>query len=57
MTVEETKTEDIHEEEHIEVADALDPELEKLLLTPPLSGLTDNQVKDRLVQFGRNGFF
>jgi H+-transporting ATPase len=39
---------------HVEVEDAIDPELEKLLHTDPLKGLTDAEVQERLVQFGPN---
>ena len=42
-------------EEHVEIADPLDAELEKLLLTEPLQGLTKAQVDERILQFGRNG--
>lgn len=42
-------------EEHVEITDELDAELEKLLQTPPLEGLTDAQVNERIEKFGRNG--
>ncbi|KAI8827074.1 uncharacterized protein EV422DRAFT_24130 [Fimicolochytrium jonesii] len=44
------------EEEHAhqEVTDDLDAELEKLLQTPPLEGLTDAEVASRLATFGAN---
>lgn len=40
-----------------EVVDILEPELEALLKADPMSGLSDNEVKDRLVKFGKNGSF
>lgn len=40
------------EEKKIEV---YDPELEAMLTTPPLEGLSDGQVKDRILKFGYNG--
>lgn len=42
-------------EEHIEVTDDIDPELEKLLQTDTSSGLSDGQVQERLEMFGKNG--
>jgi hypothetical protein len=42
-------------EVHVEVTDEIEPELEKLLHTPPLQGLSDAQVSERLAQFGPNG--
>ncbi|KND03421.1 plasma-membrane proton-efflux P-type ATPase [Spizellomyces punctatus DAOM BR117] len=42
------------EEAHVEVTDDIDPELEALLQTPPLEGLTDAQAAARLQQFGPN---
>ncbi|KAJ3187305.1 hypothetical protein HDU85_006593 [Gaertneriomyces sp. JEL0708] len=42
------------EETHVEVTEALEPELEALLQTEPLDGLTDAQVQERLTQFGAN---
>ncbi len=42
-------------EEHIEVTDDIDPELEKLLQTDTSHGLTDDQVQERLETFGKNG--
>lgn len=40
---------------HVEVKEQLDPELEKLLLTNIKHGLTDDEVQQRLIQFGTNG--
>ncbi|KAJ3032463.1 hypothetical protein HDV00_007511 [Rhizophlyctis rosea] len=49
------KKDDHHDEEaHVEVTDALDEELEKLLKTDPSKGLTDAEVQERLTTFGRN---
>ncbi|KAI9096665.1 hypothetical protein DFS34DRAFT_581197 [Phlyctochytrium arcticum] len=42
------------EEHHVEVVDELDAELEALLQTPPLEGLSDAEAKRRLEQFGPN---
>ncbi|KAJ3207223.1 hypothetical protein HK099_000331, partial [Clydaea vesicula] len=42
------------DDHHVEVTEALDAELEKLLLTPPNTGLTTAQVEERLLQFGKN---
>ncbi|KAJ3175448.1 hypothetical protein HK101_010658 [Irineochytrium annulatum] len=39
---------------HVEVAEAVDEELEKLLQTEPLKGLTDAEVEERLAKFGHN---
>ena len=39
---------------HVEVAEEISPELEKLLHTEPLAGLTDAEVAKRLEQFGKN---
>ncbi|KAJ3064169.1 hypothetical protein HDU98_000123 [Podochytrium sp. JEL0797] len=39
---------------HVEVADDIPPELEALLHTEPLEGLTDAQVTERTAQFGLN---
>ncbi|KAJ3011209.1 UNVERIFIED_CONTAM: hypothetical protein HDU68_001780, partial [Siphonaria sp. JEL0065] len=39
---------------HVEVADDISPELEALLHTEPLHGLTDAQVAERTAQFGLN---
>jgi magnesium-transporting ATPase (P-type) len=44
----------IKEAVHIEVAEELDPELEKLLQTAPLNGLSDSEVQLRLEKFGKN---
>jgi hypothetical protein len=49
------KKEESDAQVHVEVNDELDAELEKLLQTPPLEGLTDAQVAERLAQFGKNG--
>ncbi|TPX54694.1 H+-exporting ATPase [Powellomyces hirtus] len=49
------KVKEHHDEEHhVEVTEDLDPELEKLLTTPPLEGLTDAEAASRLAQFGPN---
>ena len=37
-------------------ADAIDPELEKLLQTPK-TGLTEEEVAERLLKFGKNGTY
>ncbi|KAJ3070546.1 hypothetical protein HDU98_006474 [Podochytrium sp. JEL0797] len=39
---------------HVEVAEDISPELEALLHTEPLEGLTDAQVTERTAQFGLN---
>ncbi|KAJ3076581.1 hypothetical protein HDU98_002101 [Podochytrium sp. JEL0797] len=39
---------------HVEVEDDISPELEALLHTEPLEGLTDAQVTERTAQFGLN---
>ncbi|ORY39063.1 plasma-membrane proton-e [Rhizoclosmatium globosum] len=39
---------------HVEVADDIPPELEALLHTEPLHGLTDTEVAERTAQFGLN---
>ncbi|TPX33115.1 H+-exporting ATPase [Synchytrium microbalum] len=41
-------------EVHVEVVEDLDPELEKLLQTEPLKGLTDVEAAERLEKFGKN---
>ncbi|KAJ1952643.1 hypothetical protein EC988_003441, partial [Linderina pennispora] len=46
-----TEFEDHH---HVEVAEELAPELEALLHTEPLKGLTNAEVEERLAQFGLN---
>jgi hypothetical protein len=43
--------------EHVEINEELDAELEKMLLTNPSEGLSNAQVEERLIQFGRNGSF
>lgn len=45
---------DDDEEVHVEVTEELDEALEALLHTDPLKGLTDTEVAERTVQFGRN---
>ncbi|KAJ3078170.1 hypothetical protein HK102_004689 [Quaeritorhiza haematococci] len=50
----EEKKESSPAEVHVEVTDDIDPELEKLLQTPPLEGLTDDEVQKRLEKFGKN---
>lgn len=40
---------------HVEIEDDIGPELEKLLHTPPLQGLSDVQAQERIEKFGRNG--
>jgi hypothetical protein len=47
--------EEIKEHQHIEVADEIDKELEKLLQTDIFQGLRDEEVQERLLQFGKNG--
>ncbi|KAI8927499.1 hypothetical protein BC831DRAFT_497694 [Entophlyctis helioformis] len=42
------------EDVHIEVTDAIEPELEALLHTEPTKGLADDEVAKRLAQFGPN---
>ncbi|KAJ1892202.1 hypothetical protein LPJ66_006485, partial [Kickxella alabastrina] len=46
-----TEFEDHH---HVEVSDELSPELEALLKTEPLNGLSDVEVAERIAQFGKN---
>jgi hypothetical protein len=53
--VESVSKDKLEREEHVEIIDELDAELEKLLQTNPLEGLTDAQVAERLQHFGRNG--
>lgn len=43
------------EETHVEVTDVLDAELESLLQTEPLQGLTTEDAIGRLERFGPNG--
>ncbi|KAI9206120.1 uncharacterized protein BJ171DRAFT_498764 [Polychytrium aggregatum] len=46
---------DVHDDEqHVEVTEDIDAELEALLQTPPLEGLTNAQVEERLAKFGKN---
>ncbi|KAI9352242.1 hypothetical protein DFJ73DRAFT_927471 [Zopfochytrium polystomum] len=45
---------EVKEAVHVEVEDDIPPELEKLLHTEPLQGLTDAEVQERLGTFGRN---
>ncbi len=40
---------------HVEIEDDIEPELEKLLHTPPLQGLSDSEAAERMEKFGRNG--
>ena len=44
------------EEEHKEVVEELDAVLEAQLQTDPATGLTDEEVAQRLAQWGKNGF-
>ncbi|KAI7819707.1 hypothetical protein BC939DRAFT_251133 [Gamsiella multidivaricata] len=44
----------VEEQEHHEHKDQISPELEALLHTDPMQGLTDQEVEDRRVQFGPN---
>lgn len=50
------KSEDGHHE-HVEVTEDIEPELEALLHTDPVKGLTDAELKERLEKFGPNGTF
>jgi hypothetical protein len=45
----------LEKEEHVEITDELDAELEKLLHTNPSEGLSTAQAEERLQHFGRNG--
>ncbi|RKO86101.1 E1-E2 ATPase-domain-containing protein, partial [Blyttiomyces helicus] len=54
VVVEDKHKHDDGEPVHIEVTDELDEDLEKDIQTPPLEGLTDAQVEERLVKYGRN---
>jgi len=51
---EEKKQLEVKEAVHVEVTEELDPELEKLLQTEPLKGLTDAEVEERIAKFGKN---
>lgn len=42
-------------EEHVEVTDDIEPELEKLLHTDTSQGLSDGEAEERLAKFGPNG--
>ncbi|KAJ1535147.1 plasma membrane H+-ATPase, partial [Cladochytrium tenue] len=53
-TVTEKKALEVKEAVHVEVTEELDPELEALLHTEPLQGLTDAEVETRLTKFGKN---
>ena len=44
----------MEEQEHHEHKDEISTELEALLHTDPSQGLTDQEVEERVVQFGRN---
>ncbi|KAJ3130199.1 hypothetical protein HK098_005446 [Nowakowskiella sp. JEL0407] len=50
----EKKEEHNDEEVHVEVTEELDEELEKLLQTDPLKGLTAAEHAERLAKFGKN---
>ncbi|KAJ1560137.1 hypothetical protein HK405_008101, partial [Cladochytrium tenue] len=50
----EKKALEVKEAVHVEVTEELDPELEALLQTEPLQGLTDAEVETRLAKFGKN---
>jgi H+-transporting ATPase len=47
-------TSELKEPEHKEVVADIEPELEALLQTNPLTGLSDAQVQERLDKFGPN---
>ena len=51
--LEKDEKDDVHV--HVEVADAIDAELEQLIQTNPSKGLTDAEVEERLAKFGPNG--
>lgn len=44
-------------ETHVDMGSILSLRLEALVKTEPLFGLTDQEVLDRLEQFGHNGMF
>lgn len=46
---------DRREDTHVDIADELDPALEEIIRTDPQRGLTDAEVQERLVKFGKNG--
>lgn len=54
LVVNEKKEVEFEEQAHVEHEDEISPELEALLHTNPLSGLTSAEVQERLVQFGHN---
>ncbi|KAJ3116373.1 hypothetical protein HK100_001088 [Physocladia obscura] len=43
-----------HEDVHVEIQEEIEPELEDLLHTEPLKGLTTAEAADRLIKFGKN---
>ena len=51
----ELKANAVEESTHVEFEDILEPELEALLVTEPLKGLSNDEVENRLIKFGRNG--
>ncbi|SAM01965.1 hypothetical protein [Absidia glauca] len=54
LVVNEKKEVEFEEQAHVEHEDEISPELEALLHTNPLSGLTSAEVQERLAQFGHN---
>ncbi|ORX47509.1 H(+)-ATPase [Hesseltinella vesiculosa] len=52
--VDEKKEVEFEEQEHVEHEDEISPELEALIQTDPNTGLTGDEVKERLTQFGYN---
>ncbi|KAI9504176.1 H(+)-ATPase [Coemansia spiralis] len=50
----EKKATEFEDHQHVEVSEELSPELEALLQTEPLKGLTSTEVSERLAQFGKN---
>ncbi|KAJ2380469.1 hypothetical protein GGI05_006298, partial [Coemansia sp. RSA 2603] len=48
------KDAEFEDHHHVEVSEELPPELEALLKTEPLKGLSSSEVDERLAQFGRN---
>ena len=42
-------------ETHVDIGSILSLQLESLVHTEPLKGLTDEEVRDRLEKFGYNG--
>ena len=55
LLLENPKKLDNIEHVHVEVKEEISAELEALLQTPPLEGLNDTQVAERLAKFGKNG--